>query len=68
MAQRSRRTSKAKPLPKPAQIVAFTEIEEAFFREGEAAERAAQGEESFDHESVDTFEDLESPTEEEASL
>jgi hypothetical protein len=42
MAKRRRRSSKLKSLPKAAQVVAFTDAEEAFFREGDTAE-------SFDH-------------------
>ena len=41
MNQRSRRTSSVNALPHAAEIVGFTEIEEAFFRAGEEAARAA---------------------------
>lgn len=53
MAKRRRRSSKLKSLPKAAQVVAFTEAEEAFFREGDTAE-------SFDH--------IESPVEDKPSF
>ena len=54
MAKRKRRSSKLRSLPKAAEVVAFTEAEEAFFREGVALESSAQ------LAAAESFDDLES--------
>lgn len=60
MNQRSRRTSSVNALPQAAEIVGFTETEEAFFRAGEEAAAASMEDE------VETCEEIEASLLEEA--